>query len=346
LAILNYSGSFAELIPSSETVNLTKNTSLLDVRSCCRCFLAVVSFSAPQSVAPNYLVVACCAVDRDQTFERATIPTLLVDGTAERNRIRSLFYRQKSMSMRPRAKAILATIILCGYLAPARACDNAAALGTSRVLKVKSDVTAGFGRPFPALPLAPKEIILSFDDGPVAGPTSDILDILSHECIRATFFMIGKRAQANPQLVARVRDGGHTLASHSYSHKNLDTLPADEAMADIQHGYEAVEKAAFGPGRSEERARLFRFPSYKSTPELVSFVRSHHGIVAGWDISSEDWRGQPAEVTMQRVRHLLDRRDRGNLSLHDSQKNTVALLPMIIAEMRARGLRIVHIVPE
>jgi peptidoglycan/xylan/chitin deacetylase (PgdA/CDA1 family) len=246
--------------------------------------------------------------------------------------------------MRTSAKALLAAIIMCGCLAPARACENGA-LGTSRVLKV-NETTAGFGRPFPALPLAAKEIVVTFDDGPMAGSTPQILDILGRECIRATFFMIGNRAQANPQLVVRARDGGHTLGSHSFSHKNLDTLSPDVAMADIRRGYEAVEAAAFGAGKSEEHARLFRFPSYKSTPELTSFVRSHRGIIAGWDLSSEDWRGQAPEVTMERVRRLLDRRDRGVLSLHDNQKNTVALLPMVVAELRNRGMRVVHLVPE
>jgi peptidoglycan/xylan/chitin deacetylase (PgdA/CDA1 family) len=247
--------------------------------------------------------------------------------------------------MRICAQTIVAVITLCGYLVPASACDNGS-LGTSRVLKIKADTTAGFGRPFPALPLAKKEVVLTFDDGPMAGSTPQIIDILARECLRATFFMIGKRAQANPQLVARARDGGHTLGSHSYSHSNLDTLPSDVAMADIQQGYEAVETAAFGPGNGKERARLFRFPSYKSTPELVSFLRGHRGIIAGWDLSSEDWRGQAPEITMERVRRLLDRRDRGVLSFHDNQKNTVALLPMAIAEIRARGMRVVHLVPE
>lgn len=246
--------------------------------------------------------------------------------------------------MRTSAKSILAAIVMSGYLTPAHACDNGA-LGTSRVLKVKTETTAGFGRPFPALPLAPKEIVMTFDDGPMPGSTPQILDILGRDCIRATFFMIGHRAAANPQLVIRARDGGHTLGSHSFSHKDLDKLAPDAAMADIQRGYEAVETAAFGPD-SGERARLFRFPSYKSTPELMSLVRGHRAAIAGWDLSSEDWRGQPPEVTLERVRHLLDRRDRGVLSLHDNQKNTVALLPMVIAEIRARGMRIVHLVPE
>ncbi len=247
--------------------------------------------------------------------------------------------------MKVGAIAVYTAVIVSMATITAHACDNSGALGTSRVLKVDTGATAGFGKPFKALPLSSREIVLTFDDGPAPGSTPQILDILARECIRATFFMIGKRAEAEPKLVARAKEGGHTIGSHSYSHRNLDTLPPDQAVADIQRGYEAVEKAAYGPG-GEERARLFRFPSYKSTPELVSFVRAHKGTVASWDISSEDWRGEAPEVTMQRVRRLLARRDRGVLSLHDNQKNTVEVLPMIIDEIRARGMRIVHLVAE
>jgi peptidoglycan/xylan/chitin deacetylase (PgdA/CDA1 family) len=253
---------------------------------------------------------------------------------------------QVESSMRVIAIAVLAAVTTSVAAVTAHACDNSRALGTSRVLKVDTNTTAGFGKPFKGLPLSSREIVLTFDDGPAPGSTPRILDILARECVRATFFMIGKRAEAEPRLVARAKENGHTIGSHSYSHRNLDTLPPDQAVADIQRGYEAVEKAAYGPGEGDRRARLFRFPSYKSTPELVSFVRAHKGTVASWDISSEDWRGEAAEVTMQRVRRLLVRRDRGVLSLHDNQKNTVEVLPMIIDEIRARGMRIVHLVAE
>lgn len=243
------------------------------------------------------------------------------------------------------------TIAVAGVLVVAahagvRACETRGALGTARVLKVDTAATAGFGKPFEALPLARGEIVLTFDDGPSPGSTPQILDILAGECVRATFFMIGKRAEAEPRIAARVQADGHTIGSHSYSHRNLDTLPLDQATADIRRGYQAVEKAAYGTEPAEDRARLFRFPSYKSTPELVSFVRAHHATVASWDIGSQDWRGDPPNMTLDRVRRLLDRRDRGVLSLHDSQKNTAAALPAIIAEIRGRGMRIVHLVAE
>ena len=234
-------------------------------------------------------------------------------------------------------------MLSCG--AKAAGCTHNGALGTARTLKIKPDVTAGIGHGFPALGLAPGEIILTFDDGPLPETTPRILDILARECIRATFFMVGKRAEAHPDIVARVRAAGHSIGSHSYTHRNLAKIPYEEATADIQRGYEAVEKAGFGS--NADRPRLFRFPDYKSTPGLTTFIRSRHATITGVNMSAADWLGLPATITMQRVKMLFDRqKGRGILGLHDSQENTVDLLPMIIAEMKARNMHIVHLTVE
>jgi peptidoglycan/xylan/chitin deacetylase (PgdA/CDA1 family) len=238
---------------------------------------------------------------------------------------------------------ILLTVLalaLVPWSAQARDC-KAGALGTSRTLKIDSAKTVGIGQGYPPLGLAHGEIILTFDDGPVPETTPRILDTLAQDCIRATFFMIGKRAEAHPEIAAQARQAGHSIGSHSYSHRELNTLPYDEAAEDIRRGYEAVEKAAFGS--VADRPRLVRFPEFKSTPALVNFVRAHHGTVVNTTISPEDWRGDPARVTLDRLRQRFDRIDRGIVLLHDKQPETVKLLPMVIAEMKARKMRIVHL---
>src|SRR5262245_49092128 len=118
--------------------------------------------------------------------------------------------------MRTHRYTMIATFVLCGlaavillsYRADAAECAHVGALGTARQLKIKTDVTAGIGHGFPALGLAPGEVILTFDDGPVPDTTPRILEILARECIQATFFMIGKRAEAHPDIVTRVRAAG------------------------------------------------------------------------------------------------------------------------------------------
>jgi peptidoglycan/xylan/chitin deacetylase (PgdA/CDA1 family) len=239
--------------------------------------------------------------------------------------------------------AIIAFVFAALIGTQARACEPGA-IGTSRVFKVATKDRVGIGHGYPALGLAHGEIILTFDDGPMPDTTPAILDILAKDCVKATFFMIGKRAEAHPEIAAKVREAGHTIGSHSYTHRELNKLPAQEADDDIQHGYEAVEKAAFGD--NADRPRLVRFPGFKSTPELVAFVHDHHGTVVNTNLSPADWRGQPAAVTFDRLKALFDHMDRGIVILHDSQKETVKLLPMVIAEMKARKMRVVQLVAE
>ena len=227
--------------------------------------------------------------------------------------------------------------------AQARDC-NADALGTSRTLKVQTAERTGIGHGYPALGLAPGEIILTFDDGPNPKTTPTILDALAKDCVQATFFMIGKRAEANPELAARVREAGHSVGSHSYSHRELNKLASEDATQDIARGFEAVEKAAFGS--VADRPRLFRFPGFKSTPELVAFVRSHHGLVVDRNFGANDWRGDPAQIEFDRLKQRLDKMDRGILILHDVQPETVKLVPMVIAELKARHMKIVHLTAE
>ncbi len=243
-------------------------------------------------------------------------------------------------------KTFIIALVTLGTLsctAQARDC-NAGALGTSRTLKVQTSERTGIGHGYPALGLAHREIILTFDDGPNPKTTPAILDALAKECVQATFFMIGKRAEANPKLAARVREAGHSIGSHSYTHRELNYLASEDAVQDIQRGFEAVDKAAFGS--MGDRPRLFRFPGFKSTPNLVAFVHSHHGLVVDRNIGVSDWRGDPAQVTFDRLKQRLDKMDRGILILHDIQPETVKLLPMVLAELKARNMRIVHLTAE
>jgi peptidoglycan/xylan/chitin deacetylase (PgdA/CDA1 family) len=214
-------------------------------------------------------------------------------------------------------------------------------LGTSRTLTIKTGDRTGIGHGYPALGLAHGEIILTFDDGPSPKTTPAILDTLAKDCVQATFFMIGKHAAAHPELAKQVREAGHSIGSHSYTHRELNHLALEDATADIERGFEAVDKAAFGS--TADRPHLFRFPGFKSTPELVDFVHSHHGLVVDRNFGANDWRGDPAPVEFERFKAHLVHMDRGIVILHDVQPETVKLLPMVIAELKARHMRIVHL---
>src|SRR6187402_2410301 len=98
--------------------------------------------------------------------------------------------------------------------APAADCPRKDALGTSRILAVDPATTPRVGlKSFPqTLPLADHEVVLTFDDGPWPATDRRILAVLAQECVRATFFLIGKPASEHPDLVRRIAAEGHTIA--------------------------------------------------------------------------------------------------------------------------------------
>src|SRR5579872_5234779 len=144
--------------------------------------------------------------------------------------------------------------------AAAESCPgNPDALGTGRVLAVDAQSTPRVGRKeFPVtLPLGPKELVLTFDYGPWPATTPRILDALKHECVHATFFLVGRNAAAHPAIVRRELAEGHSVGHHTYSHPLLAHLPLAKAQADINRGIEADEFAAYGRRRSDPTTPFF-----------------------------------------------------------------------------------------
>src|ERR1700692_2727707 len=107
---------------------------------------------------------------------------------------------------------------------------NPNALGTSRMLVIAPGEYSRLGRmQYPqSLPLADKEVVLTFDDGPLPPYSNQILDILASQCVKATYFMVGTMARAYPQVVRRVYEAGHTIGTHSDNHPtHFGTLPIE-----------------------------------------------------------------------------------------------------------------------
>ncbi len=241
--------------------------------------------------------------------------------------------------------ALAAITLACQHASAQGSCSNPDALGTTRMLKIDVTRTEGIGSfQFDTPPLKAGEVVLTFDDGPTPWATPKVLDALAKECVRAAFFPIGERAEKHPELVKREVEAGHTIGSHSFSHTELPELPEAEAEDEIVEGYRAVETAAYGESKAS-RPRFFRFPSFSATDQLIAFVREHHTTIVSGDMSPSDWKGDPPEQTMARLRGLLDEHDRGIIVLHDNQDNTAALLPELFAELKERNMDVVQIVP-
>lgn len=256
--------------------------------------------------------------------------------------------------MTPLMRRLVATLcLLLPFAAPALAqgpCPGRAdALGTARVLEIDPKGLRVGTRSFAqTLPLAPREVVLTFDDGPWPGTTAAILDALKAECVRATFFLIGENARARPQLVRRTLAEGHTLAHHSMTHPavTLAKLPFEAAVAEIERGIAADEAAAYGTGGTAPRVPFFRFPGFASTPKLLDYLDARGIAVFGADLWASDWNVMTPQAELELVMKRLDAAGGGILLFHDTKSYTAAMIPAFLRALAERGYTVVHVVPK
>jgi hypothetical protein len=161
--------------------------------------------------------------------------------------------------------------------------------------------------------------------------------------VKATFFLIGQQANANPEGVRKVRDAGHTVASHTQHHpSNMQRMPLDRAQKEVDDGIASVT-AALGDGTTP--APFFRIPGLARNDGIETYAESKGIQVWSADFPADDWH----RISPQRVYDLaikrLEAKGKGILLLHDIQARTVAALPKILQTLKARGYRIVHVVP-
>jgi peptidoglycan/xylan/chitin deacetylase (PgdA/CDA1 family) len=244
--------------------------------------------------------------------------------------------------------AIAGLFALVGASASALAADcpgNPDALGTSRVITVDPADHPRIGSmQYPeSLPLEDKEVVLTFDDGPLPPSTNRVLETLAAECVKATFFMVGRQARAFPDMVRRVYDEGHTVASHSQNHPLIFTrLPMAAAEKEIEDGRASVA-AALGDERA--LAQFFRFPGLGRSNAIEEYLAAHGFMTWSADIVADDWRRITPQQVITRALNRLDHRGKGVLLLHDIQPRTALALPALLKALKARGYRIVQVVP-
>ena len=224
---------------------------------------------------------------------------------------------------------------------------NSQALGTERVLEVDARNTPRIGRKhFPnTLPLAHKELVLTFDDGPWPGTTPKVLDALKRECVRATFFLLGRNAKAQPALARRALAEGHSIGHHTFAHPQLDHMALAKAEAEIDRGIEADEVALYGQRRSNPTTPFFRFPGFASNRALLERLSQRGLVVFGADVWASDWDPMSPEQELRLILARIEQVGRGIVLFHDSKAQTAKMLPAFLRELKRRGYRIVHVVP-
>jgi peptidoglycan/xylan/chitin deacetylase (PgdA/CDA1 family) len=223
------------------------------------------------------------------------------------------------------------------------------ALGVRRTLTFGAQGGLEIGlKSYPrTLDLADHEIILTFDDGPAPGTTAKVLDALVKECVKATFFLIGRNAESMPWLAKRIAAEGHTIAHHTYSHPAATLRGLDETQArrEIDRGIAAVERAAYGANATPPHTRFFRFPGFADSPALNGWLASRDIAVIGTDLWASDWTPMTPEAQLTLLLDRVEKNGRGIVLMHDIKRQTAAMLPNFLRQLKKRGFSIVHIVP-
>lgn len=215
----------------------------------------------------------------------------------------------------------------------------AGTLGVSRVIEV--DTTGGpwFGEPHgdPNF-LAPKEVVLTFDDGPSPADTREILAALAKECTKATFFVVGEMVALHPEIVKEVAEQGHTIGIHSWSHPNLARLPLKDVVQEVEATFDAAQKASPTP-----IAPFFRYPYLSSSKTTVDYMKSRNIGQFAVDIDSQDWRVRSSKSVVTRIMAGLKARGRGIILMHDIHKWTADAVPTLLAQLKAGGYKVVQL---
>lgn len=244
------------------------------------------------------------------------------------------------MPMRSKSLMTLAaaTLSLAGMVSAGYACGPGK-LGISRTVTID---TAG-GKLYGGLQyksesfLKNREVVLTFDDGPLRRHTRKVLKALRAHCTKGTFFMVGRMAVADPAMVREVEAAGHTIAHHTWSHKNLKRRSAGRAGGEIELGISAVQAAAKNP-----TAPFFRFPYLADPNSMISYGKQRNLGIFSIDIDSYDYKSSSSKVYSNVMRQLRSR-GKGIMLFHDIQSSTAKSIRRLLDTMAREGFKIVHI---
>ena len=171
-----------------------------------------------------------------------------------------------------------------------------------------------------------------------------MLAALAAECVRATFFLVGRNSAASPQLVREIAAAGHTVAHHSWSHPSMVKITDGAAREDIERGMAADTGALRGSGLESAAAPFFRFPGFESSPALLAWLDQRRIGVFGADFWASDWNPMTPAEQLRLISERTLHAGRGIVLFHDTKQQTAAMLADYLKFLRDNGFRIVHIV--
>jgi len=187
-----------------------------------------------------------------------------------------------------------------------------------------------------------KKVAITFDDGPDEYFTPQVLDILKEYNVKATFFIVGSLASKNKDVLKRIDQEGHVVASHGWSHSNFTKISDKKIIQELQKTNELIEEVIGKP------TSLFRLPYGAFNKRVLNTVakQGYHNIY--WSIDPRDWSGISSKEILDNIKKNLE--PGAIILLHSSGSkksipNTVKALPQIIEYLQEQGYEIVTI-PE
>ena len=227
--------------------------------------------------------------------------------------------------------------------AAAPACQNPDALGVSRTVEIDTTDGPGFGletfkqHDF----LQPGEVVLTFDDGPWPHNTPAVLAALAANCTKALFFAIGEHSMWAPEILRQVAAAGHTIGSHTWSHKDLAKLSVQDGKDEIEKGISAVRWALGVPP-----APFFRFPALSHAPEMVTYLGERNIGIFSTDMDSLDFKIHKPEQVIASVMAKLKKNGKGIVLMHDFQRATAEAAPELLRQLKVNGYKVVFVKPK
>lgn len=224
--------------------------------------------------------------------------------------------------------------------AAAAKCANPNALGVSRTVEI--DTTGGPGFGFEHFRqhdfLRNNEVLLTFDDGPWP-TTPKVLAALAEQCVKATFFVIGKHSTYYPEILKQVAEGGHTIGTHTWSHADLGrkNVTVEQAKEEIEKGIAAANLSL-----GTQVAPFFRFVALRHPPELVTYLGERNIAIFSTDMDSFDFKARRPEQVVSAVMTKLKKFGKGIVLMHDFQPHTAEAVPELLKQLKEGGYKVVH----
>lgn len=229
---------------------------------------------------------------------------------------------------------------------PAAPCANPDAIGLSKTLEIDTTGGPGFGLEQYKVHdfLQPKEVVLTFDDGPQVKTTKAILDALAEHCTKATFFSIGKMALGLPEILRDVAARGHTVGTHTWSHANLANLSKKDpklAIDEIEKGVSGVHRAL-----GSNVAPFFRFPYLRDSKETLEHLSKRNMAIFSMDADSFDFKFRKPDQIVKTIMDKLETKGKGIVLMHDIQHGTASAMPLLLKSLKDKGYKVVHLKPK